>query len=160
MIKKDININTDNLVYVGKTGLRGGTIHSSLTDHLNKRGWQTAFRRKILEHQFGIPEDSRSNEKYVTRLNELHYQISSMIEKSFAFKYLVTTEAVNFGIWLIHKYSQQLWNKFIYESKVNSKDFTSLENELLLKPTILFSEFKKYCNTIPKKTGVYLIFKI
>jgi hypothetical protein len=83
-----------------------------------------------------------------------------MIEKNFAFKYLVTTEAVNFGIWLIHKYSQQLWNKFIYESKVNSKDFTPLENELLQKPTILFSEFKKYRNTIPKKTGVYLIFKI
>jgi hypothetical protein len=159
MINKDI-VSIRNLVYVGNTGQKGGTIHSRLTDHLNKKGWQTAFRRKILEHQLGTPEDSRSNQVYVNRLNELHYQISSMIEKNFAFKYLATEEFMDFEIWLIHKYSRQLWNKLIYESRVNFKDFTTLENELMQKPTIPFSEFKKYSNTIPNETGVYLIFKI
>jgi hypothetical protein len=159
MSNKDI-VNTNNLVYVGNAGQKGGTIYSRLTDHLEKRGWQTAFRRKILEHQLGIPEDSRSNQGYITQLKDLHYQISRMIENNFAFKCLVTPEFVDFEIWLIHKYSQQLWNKLIYESKVNFKDFTSLENKLLREPTILFSEFKKYSNIIPKGIGVYLIFKI
>jgi len=159
MNNKDI-ASTRNLVYVGNTGQRGGTIYSRLVDHLNKKGWQTSFRRKVLEHQLGIPENSRSNRLYVTRLSELHYQISIMIEKNFAFKYLVTKEFMDFEIWLIHKYSPQLWNKLIYVSRINFKDFAALENELLRKPTIRFSEFKKYSDTIPNTTGVYLIFKI
>ena len=151
---------TEKLVYVGDAGRRGGTLYNRLSDHLNKRGWQTAFRRKVFEYVMGIVEEPRTNITYKYHLRQSYTQITEAIIRNFAFQCVVTRDFADFEVWLIHKYEQQLWNRQKYQGKIIHQDFTPLEQELLQSLMIPFHGLDKQGVNILNEAGVYLIFKI
>ena len=150
----------DRLVYVGDAGRRGGTLYNRISDHLSKRGWQTAFRRKVFEHMMGIAEEHRTNNTYKYHLRQSYNQVTEAIIRNFAFKCIATRDFAAFEVWLIHKYGQQLWNRQKYQRKIIHQDFTPLEQELLQSPMIPFYRLNKQGANIPIEAGVYLIFRI
>jgi len=159
IIKMDLSARKQ-LIYIGNAGLRGGTLHSRLSDHLKRKGWQTAFRRKVFEYVMGIAEDSRDNIRYKNQLKQSNLQITEAVKNYFIFKYLATMNFADFEILLIQKHGQQLWNKQKYIGKAIHNDFTQLEKKLLQCPETPFSMFEELGKKIPKEPGVYLIFKM
>jgi hypothetical protein len=148
------------LVYVGSAGDQGGTLRSRLSDHLNRKGWQTSFRRKVLSHVLGISERPRLDQTYKSQLKQSTPQITQEIVHSFAFKCIMTQDYHDFEIWLIHKYQAQLWNTQKYQRKVINNDFSKLEESLLATKIIPFSHFEQTAAMIPDFVGVYIIFQM
>lgn len=147
------------LVYVGSAGLRGGVLHSRLQDHLQKSGWQTAFRRKVFEHILGTPEQPRTCIQYKDHLRQARSEITAAIVANFSFKCLATEDFGDFEKWLIQKHHGQLWNREKYDGKVIARDFSELESKLLQAPLIPFRDFDKHLLGIPSRAGIYLVFR-
>ena len=149
-----------NLVYVGSAGGNRGTLRTRLSDHHDSGGWQTAFRRKVFQYVLGILQQPRQNDVYRGTLKHARTQITRQMESHFAFRCLATEDFRDFEIWLIKKYTDQLWNKQKYMMTAIEGDLSTLESQLLGSPLIPFSQFDQHISSVPDEPGVYMITKV